>query len=150
MNYMEWFSLGLALVLLEVFVPGVYLVWFGLSAFATGILTIYYDFGAIEQSVVFGIFSVVFAVAGWFVYAKVIKRSTGAEKYKYLNDMAGQHIGKTYLLAEDAADGRSKAIVGDTVWIVECEDGLKKGDRVKITGVENGVILKAVKYQSAD
>ncbi len=64
--------------------------------------------------------------------------------------MAGQHIGKTYLLAEDAADGRSKAIVGDTVWIVECEDGLKKGDRVKITGVENGVILKAVKYQSAD
>ena len=56
MNYMEWFSLGLALVLLEVFVPGVYLVWFGLSAFATGILTIYYDFGAIEQSVVFGIF----------------------------------------------------------------------------------------------
>ncbi len=89
MNCMEWFSLGLALVLLEVFVPGVYLVWFGLSAFATGILTIYYDFGAIEQSVVFGIFSVVFAVAGWFVYAKVIKRSTGAEKYKYLNDMAG-------------------------------------------------------------
>ncbi len=88
MNCMEWFSLGLALVLLEVFVPGVYLVWFGLSAFATGILTIYYDFGAIEQSVVFGIFSVVFAVAGWFVYAKVIKRSTGAEKYKYLNDMA--------------------------------------------------------------
>lgn len=48
-------------------------------------------------------------------------------------------------LAKDVIDGRSKALIGDSVWIVECEDGLKKGDKVKITGVENGVILKAEK-----
>lgn len=48
-------------------------------------------------------------------------------------------------LAEDVVDGRSKALIGDSVWIVECEDSLKKGDKVKITGVENGVILKAEK-----
>ena len=59
MSYMEWFSLGLLLVLLELFVPGVYLVWFGLSAFVTGALTIYHDFTVIEQSLVFGLISVV-------------------------------------------------------------------------------------------
>ncbi len=145
MNYMEWFSLGLLLVLLELFVPGVYLVWFGLSAFATGVLTMFYEFTAIEQSIVFGAISVVFAVAGWFFYSRIMKHSKVSEQYKYLNDPAGQHIGKTYLLAEDVIDGRSKALIGDTVWIVECEDGLKKGDKIKIIGVENGVILKAVK-----
>ncbi len=145
MNYMEWFSLGLLLVLLELLVPGVYLVWFGLSAFATGVLTMFYEFTAIEQSIVFGAISVVFAVAGWFFYSRIMKHSKVSEQYKYLNDPAGQHIGKTYLLAEDVIDGRSKALIGDTVWIVECEDGLKKGDKIKIIGVENGVILKAVK-----
>ena len=141
MSYMEWFSLGLLLVLLELFVPGVYLVWFGLSAFVTGALTIYHDFTVIEQSLVF----VVFALTGWFFYGRIMKRSKVSDRYKHLNDPAGQHIGKTYLLAEDVVDGRSKALIGDSVWIVECEDGLKKGDKVKITGVENGVILKAEK-----
>ena len=74
-----------------------------------------------------------------------MKRSKVSDRYKHLNDPAGQHIGKTYLLAEDVVDGRSKALIGDSVWIVECEDDLKKGDKVKITGVENGVILKAEK-----
>ena len=136
MSYMEWFSLGLLLVLLELFVPGVYLVWFG---------TIYHDFTVIEQSLVFGLISVVFALTGWFFYGRIMKRSKVSDRYKHLNDPAGQHIGKTYLLAEDVVDGRSKALIGDSVWIVECEDGLKKGDKVKITGVENGVILKAEK-----
>jgi len=48
-------------------------------------------------------------------------------------------------LAEDVVDGRSKALIGDSVWIVECEDSLKKGVKVKIPGLENGMILKAEK-----
>ena len=145
MSNMEWFSLGLMLVLLELFVPGVYLVWFGLSAFVTGALTIYHDFTVIEQSLVFGLISVVFALTGWFFYGRIMKRSKVSDRYKHLNDPAGQHIGKRNLLAVDVGVGRSKALIGDSVWIVECEDDLKKGDKVKITGVENGVILKAEK-----
>lgn len=82
MSYMEWFSLGLLLVLLELFVPGVYLVWFGLSAFVTGALTIYHDFTVIEQSLVFGLISVVFALTGWFFYGRIMKRSKVSDRYK--------------------------------------------------------------------
>lgn len=144
MNYIEWFSFGLLLVLLELFVPGVYLLWFGLSAFVTGVLVIFFPLSPIEQSIVFGTISIFFAVIGLFIYGKVINRGKNSEEYKYLNDMASQYIGKTFVLAEDTHDGRSKATVGDTVWIVECEESLKKGDRVKIIGVINGVILKAI------
>lgn len=144
MSYMEWFTLGLALVLLELFVPGVFIIWFGLAAFASGVLAVFYELTLIEQALVFSGFSALFLLAGWFVYGKIKKKEPAAE-YKHLNDPAGALIGKTFLLAEDAADGRAKAKIGDSVWIVECEDGLKKGDKVKITGVVEGVILKAEK-----
>ena len=145
MEYMEWFYLGLFLVLLELFVPGVFLVWFGLACFATGILTIYHDFSAIELSVVFVTLSVLFTVCGWFFYGRFIKKAKVTEEYKYLNDAAGQHIGKVYTLSDDIVDGKGKASVGDSVWIVTCDEELKKGEKVKVTGVENGVVLKVTK-----
>jgi len=67
---------------------------------------------------------------------------------KYLNDMAGAHIGKVYNLSQDVVDGRAKAKVGDSFWLIQTEnDDLKKGDKVKVIGVEDGVILKVEKYE---
>ena len=63
----------LALVLLGSFCPRRLSGLVRLSAFATGILTIYYDFGAIEQSVVFGIFPSSSPLPAGLFYAKVIK-----------------------------------------------------------------------------
>ena len=147
MGYMEWFYLGLLLVLLELFVPGVYLVWFGFAAFVTGLLSKYYEFSAIEISGIFIVCSAFFTVCGWLFYSRFMKKSKVAEDYKYLNDAAGQHIGKIYTLSEDVVDGRAKAFVGDSVWLVQCDAGLKKGDKIKIISVENGVILKATQAE---
>ena len=144
MGYIEWFYLGLFLVLLELFAPGVYLIWFGLAAFATGFLSKYYEFSAIEVSGVVIACSTFFTICGWLFYSRFMKKSKVAEDYKYLNDAAGQHIGKVYTLSEDVVDGRSKAIVGDSVWLIQCDTSLRKGDKVKIVGVDNGVILRAI------
>ena len=141
MDYLDWFTIGLILVLIEFFVPGVFMVWFGLSAFLTGILTIYFEFSTIEISVVYGLTSLGFAIIGWFAYDKIIKHTKIPEKYKNLNNPAGEFIGKSFPLDEDVKNGRSKALIGDSVWIVHCEDNLKKGDYVKITDIENGVVL---------
>lgn len=146
-TYLNWFTFGLVLVLLELFVPGTYLIWFGLAAFVMGIVVSYAALSGIGMLVCFAFISAVFAGIGWFVYTKLINKSKVPEKYKYLNDMAGAYIGKIYNLSEDVVDGRSKAKVGDTFWLVEVKENLKKGDSVKITGVENGVILKAEKYE---
>lgn len=141
MTYMEWFTLGLLLVLLELFVPGVFLIWFGLAAFASGVVAIYFEPTFIEQALIFCGFSAVFLLLGWLIYGKLTGRNM-PEEYRHLNDPAGAFVGKTFILIEDEADGRSKAKVGDTVWIIKCKDGAKKGDKVKITGVIDGVILK--------
>ncbi len=146
-TYLGWFTFGLVLVLLELFLPGTYLIWFGLAAFVMGVLVNFVLLSGIEILVYFALVSAVFAGIGWYVYTKIINKSKVPEKYKYLNDMAGAHIGKVYNLSEDAVDGRAKAKIGDTFWLIEVDGNLKKGDKVKITGVENGVILKAEKYK---
>lgn len=145
-GYLGWFSIGLIFVLFELFVPGTYLVWFGFSSFVVGILVHFFEFSATETLVLFAIISALFAGVGRYAYGKIINKSNVPEKYKYLNDMAGAHIGKVYNLSEDVVDGRSKAKVGDGFWLVEISENLKKGDKVKIIDVENGVILKAEKY----
>ena len=146
MTYLGWFTFGLILVLLELFLPGTYLIWFGLAAFVMGILVNFVLLSGVEILVCFAFVSALFAGIGWYVYTKIINKSKVPEKYKYLNDMAGAHIGKVYNLSEDAVDGRAKAKIGDTFWLVEVDGNLKKGDKVKIMGVEKGVVLKAEKY----
>jgi len=149
MGYLSWFSIGLVFILAEMFVPGTYLIWFGFSAFVMGILVSIFTFSATETLVLFALVSAAFSGIGWYAYAKVLKKTKVPEKYKYLNDMAGAHIGKVYNLSEDVIDGRSKAKVGDSFWLVEIGEPLKKGSKVRITDVKDGVILVAEKYEAA-
>lgn len=145
MGYLSWFAIGVFLILTELFVPGTYLLWFGLSAFVMGIIVSLCTLTAIETLVCFALISAVFAAIGWYAYAKILNKTPVPEKYKYLNDMAGAHIGKVYNLSEDVVDGRAKARIGDSFWLVEIDEPLKKGAKVKITDVKDGVILKAEK-----
>nr|QIM10781.1 membrane protein [uncultured Alphaproteobacteria bacterium] len=143
MTYMQWMSIGLALVLLEFIVPGTYLVWFGFSAFVMAAVVSLEVLSLTEQVVIFSIVSAVFAVIGLYVYRKIIKKLKVPRDTVHLNDPAAQYTGRSFKLVQDAVDGRSKVAIGDTVWLVECKDGLKAGDIVKITGVRDGVVLIA-------
>ena len=145
MGYLSWFAIGVFLILAELFIPGTYLLWFGLSAFIMGVVVSLITLSAIEILVSFALISAVFAGIGWYAYAKILNRTPVPEKYKYLNDMAGAHIGQVYDLSEDVVDGRAKAKIGDSFWLVEIDEPLKKGTKVKITDVKDGVILKAEK-----
>jgi hypothetical protein len=145
-GYLGWFTVGLVFVLLEMAVPGVYLIWFGCSAFVMGVLVLFLELTPTETIVTFALISGVFSGIGWYLYGKILHRTNVPEKYKYLNDMAGAYVGKIYNLSEDVTDGRSKAKIGDGFWIVEISENLKKGDKIRITGVKDGVILEAEPY----
>ncbi|HCU58904.1 MAG TPA: hypothetical protein DIC64_02875 [Alphaproteobacteria bacterium] len=147
MGYLSWFAIGLLFVLAEMFVPGTYLIWFGFAAFVMGILISVFTLTATETLVLFALISAAFSGIGWYAYAKVLNKTKVPEKYKYLNDMAGAYIGKVYNLSEDVVDGRSKAKVGDSFWLVEIDEPLKKGAKVKIKDVKDGVILIAEKFE---
>ncbi len=136
-----WATIGLLLCMFELFVPGVYLIWFGFAAFAVSGYVHFYAPEITEQLIAFAITSSIFVTCGLYVYHKIFKSAKPDSKYDNLNNPAQQYVGNTVTLTEDVVDNRTKVKVGDTFWIAETEKALKKGDKAKITGVKDGLIL---------
>lgn len=141
MSYIEWAALGLLLVLLELFVPGMYLIWFGFAGLAVSGLVYFYTFSLTLQLILFAVFSGALAYIGFICYKKILKKSKEPEEYKNLNDLAAQHIGETVILTQEVIDGKTKVKVGDSVWMALCDENLKKGSQVTIVGVKNNLIF---------
>lgn len=136
-----WLLVGLVLSLLELVVPGTYLVWFGFAAFAMSILVLAVPLEITAQLFWFALFSTVFAVVGLFAYRYIFKRTQTPKKYQNLNDSAQQLVGRKVTVAEDIEDNQTKVKIGDTFWLAYSEKPFKKGDTAKVTGVKDSLIL---------
>ena len=143
MSYIEWGILGLFLVLMELFVSGVYLLWFGLAGIVMSVASYcgLLPASISMQVIAFSMLSCIFAGIGYKIYKKMETKFNATSAYKDLNDLASQYIGQVVTLTQDVVDGKSKVKAGDTVWLAYAEEGLKAGDKVVITGVEKGVIF---------
>ncbi len=137
----NWVVVGLVLSLLELVVPGVYLIWFGFAAFAMSILVYFMPLILSTQLIWFAIFSAVFALIGLYIYSYIFKRTKTPKEYSLLNNSAAQYVGQTVTLAEDVVDNRTKVQIGDTFWLATTDKPLKKGDVAKVTGVKDNLIL---------
>ena len=137
----NWIIAGLALSLLELIVPGVYLIWFGFAAFIVGIAVYFIPLEFTTQLIIFAIASGVFAVIGVAVYRYVFDKAQVPAEYKNLNNTAEQYVGQLVTVAEDAVDNRTKVKIGDTYWLASCQKAFKQGDTAKVVGVKDSLIL---------
>ena len=137
----NWIIAGLALSLLELIVPGVYLIWFGLAAFVVGIAVYFLPIELTTQLIVFAIASGIFAVIGVAVYRYVFSKAQVPAEYKNLNNTAEQYVGQLVTVAEEAEDNRTKVKIGDTYWLASCQKAFKQGDTAKVVGVKDSLIL---------
>jgi membrane protein implicated in regulation of membrane protease activity len=142
LGFWSWFLLGLLLMALETFVPGVHLLWFGLSAIVVGALV----FAATAlghgdaltwpwQLVLFAVVSVatVFGVRG------IARGEQALTDEPDLNVRGAQYVGRVLVVEDAIAGGRGRVRVGDTLWPAQGPDAAK-GARVKVTGT-NGTVL---------
>ena len=136
-----WLLVGLLLSLLELVVPGVYLIWFGFAAFAMSILVLIITLDITAQLFWFALFSAVFAIIGLFAYRYIFKRTQTPKEYQNLNDSAKQMVGRKVTVAEDSEDNQTKVKIGDTFWLAYSEKTFKKGDTAKVVGVKDSLIL---------
>lgn len=137
----NWIIVGLALSLLELIVPGVYLIWFGFAAFIVGVAVYFLPLELTTQLIIFAIASGIFAVIGVAVYRYVFNKAQVPAEYKNLNNTAEQYVGQLVTVAEDAADNRTKVKIGDTYWLASCQKAFKQGDTAKVVGVKDSLIL---------
>lgn len=131
-----WMVLGAILMVAEIITPGVYMLWIGLSALATGLV-----------SWLFPELSWEWLASGFAVLALamclVASRFQGSLAPSIMNRRAAALVGQTVVLTTDIKDGSGRAKVGDTTWKVEGEDA-PAGTSVVVKAV-SGTTLKVEK-----
>jgi membrane protein implicated in regulation of membrane protease activity len=63
-GWIVWIAVGLGLLILEMLLPGVFMMWLGLAACGTGLLTLAFHFGFEAEVVSFGVLAGIALVAG--------------------------------------------------------------------------------------
>jgi hypothetical protein len=132
----NWFILAAILLLAELAAPGVFLIWLGIAAALTGLITLIADFGWQIDIVIFAILSVILVL----LLRPRFKSRFDVTDQPNLNQRMFNYVGRTFTLATPIVDGRGRLTIDDTVWEIEGADAAA-GQKVKVTGVD-GTRLK--------
>ena len=133
LNFMHWLVLGLALIILELFLWTTFLLWVGASAITVSI--VFYlipDVGGLTKVFTF----LAISVAATYLSKKYYPIKTVDDE---LNEKAKTYIGKECKV-NSMEDGVIKVQIGKSLWFAEGTD-LSVGQSVKIVGVEASTFI---------
>lgn len=143
-----WAAAGVVLLVLEILVPGFFLVWFAAAALLTAGAVLALGGGApVFQAALFTVLSALL-VAGALAWRRRRPGSGSADAAAAINDRAAQKLGVVARLDEPLSGGRGRLFIGDTLWQIEGPD-LPAGTRVRITG-HVGTVLKVEQADGPD
>jgi inner membrane protein len=129
--YWHWWVFGLAMLILEAFMPGAIFLWMGISAGVVGLLALIIPaLGWEWQFVIFALLSVS-TVVGWKKY----RPYAAVTDRPMLNRRGEQYVGRSFTLREAIVNGVGKLYVDDTTWKISGAD-LPAGRKVQVTGVD--------------
>jgi membrane protein implicated in regulation of membrane protease activity len=133
----NWIIAGVLLMVLETIIPGVYFLWFGISAVVVGILAFAFGEanGQPRQLVLFAVISV--ATVFWVRNFANAQRVESEDKD--LNQRSAQYFGRVVVVEDAITGGRGRVRVDDTLWLATGADA-PKGARVRITGA-HGIVF---------
>jgi len=142
-EWWHWIVGGIALVLAELVIPSFFIVWFGLGALLTGLLTLAFDLTVTAQLATWTLASL--AMVGlWF---RVFKQSFVKTR---VGTADGEVIGEIGLLVSAVAPferGKvrfQRPVLGSEEWVCLADAAIAAGERVKVVAVE-GSFLKVSK-----
>jgi membrane protein implicated in regulation of membrane protease activity len=131
----SWVVAGLVLAAAEILVPGVFLIWLGLAAFATGLVRAVLPIPWQGQTLLFA----VLAVALVAIATRLNRRGAGRTE-SGLNRADRGLIGREAVLDAPILRGEGRVRFDDTLWRVTGPD-VPAGGRVRVTGI-SGTVLR--------
>ncbi|WP_457105820.1 NfeD family protein [Methylobacterium sp. P5_C11] len=131
----SWVVAGLVLAGTEILVPGVFLIWLGLAALATGLAAAALPMPWQAQTLLFAALAVVLVGV-----ATRLQRRGAGRAGSGLNRADRGLIGREGFLEEPIVQGAGRIHFDDTLWRVAGPD-LPAGCRVRVTGM-TGTILR--------
>jgi membrane protein implicated in regulation of membrane protease activity len=131
-----WLTLGVVLAAAEMLVPGVYLLWFGLAAIVTGILTFTLDLSDPLQIVNF----VALALIAAFSARRFLAETPIPSSDPLMNRRGARMVGETAMVVQALEHGSGRVKYGDGEWIAH-GPAIAAGERVRIVGHDGAVLL---------
>lgn len=143
----HWLVLGVALIGLEIFAPGVLLMWFGIAGVLTGLILLIAPMDIALQALLFGVLSVLSV----FPIRRAAKRlyPDDAPDAGQLNQLGASMVGRQATISEAIVNGSGAIHFGDTRWSVRAETDLPEGSTVVIRAI-NGSTLRVEPVGSTD
>ncbi|MEJ1336960.1 MAG: NfeD family protein [Candidatus Sedimenticola sp. (ex Thyasira tokunagai)] len=136
-TYWQWWVLAVLLIILEVFSPGAFFLWMGVSAGVVGLILMLVPGLEWEyQILIFAVFSVISVIA----WRLVLKRNPTATDQPALNRRGEQYLDRVFTLETPVINGQGRIRVDDTTWKIHGPD-CPAGSRVQVVGVD-GVVLR--------
>ena len=135
-NYWVWIAVGLALAVLEILVPGVYLIWLAAVALATGALSFLFGFGWPLEIISF----VSLALIAVYSARRYLSQRPIVSSDPLLNQRGGRMVGEIALVVQPIESGSGRVKVGDSEWIARGPD-TAVGQRVRISGNDGAILL---------
>lgn len=129
-----WLSLGLALILLELLLPGVYLFWIGLAALLVVVPAGFFDLSAAPLAVLFVIALIISVWVGMKVQAQKQNKADS------LNQGLEAYVGTRTTVAEiaTAVPLTVRIHLAGTTYAASSQQPLQVGEAVKIVAVQDG------------
>ena len=129
-------ALGVLLAGLEMLVPGVYLIWLGIAAIVTGVLT-----GLLHLSLPAQVIDFVFlSLIAVFTARRMFGEEPIASDDPLLNNRMGRLVGQTGVVTVAIEHGEGRIHQGDSDWSARGPE-LAAGTRVRITGFDGGTLI---------
>jgi inner membrane protein len=130
-----WLIAAAILGILEILLPGVFLVWMAAAAAVTGIVVALLPLPFPFQLALFGLL----AMAAVFGGRRVYERNPVPTSDPLLNDRTARLIGQTVQVVTAIENGEGRVKVGDSVWTARGPDA-PAGARMRVTGAEGGCL----------
>jgi membrane protein implicated in regulation of membrane protease activity len=121
---------------LEMLVPGVYLVWLGIAAIITGVLTGLLHLSLPAQVIDFVFLSLIIA----FSARRFLRDSPIIGADPLMNRRVARMLGQTAVVVQAIEHGSGRVHFGDSEWIASGPD-VAVGERVRITGSDGATLL---------
>jgi inner membrane protein len=132
----NWLILAAVLLSLEVVIPGVHFLWFGLAATVIGIIALAIGITWPWQVLLFILLSVLVLLG----VQRLVWPDSAISDLPDLNVRGQQYVGRSVVVEQAIANGRGKVRVGDTLWFAEGPDA-PAGAWVTITGSKGTVLV---------
>lgn len=135
----HWVILGLILLLLELFGTAGLLLWTGIAALVTGLLSAVIPWAFATEWWIFAGLCVITTYCWYHFYRK--KDKANGEEQSTLNQRGARCIGQTAPLLDDMQNGKGRIRLDDTYWTVTATQNWPKGTMVTVDHCEGALLV---------